>query len=88
MAALADEADMPLEQLLAMYGMVMDDSPAGKPGSSAGQPGSSDADGAAQEPSDGGPGSSSKRRRLAAGKAYQNTTPEQAPCIMRHISLL
>ena len=59
MAALADEADMPLEQLLAMYGMVVDaDRPQGA---------NSAAAGSAQEPLESGRGRSRKRRKLATG---------------------
>ena len=60
-AALADEADMPIEQLLAMYGMVVDQDSAPGPGSAG--------DGAAKEPSEGVRGRSSKRRRLVTGEA-------------------
>ena len=60
-AALADEADMPIEQLLAMYGMVVDQDSAPGPGSAG--------DGAAKEPSEGRRGRSSKRRRLVTGEA-------------------
>ena len=71
MAALADEADMPLEQLLAMYGMVVDEDKAPKP--------ESEADGGAQEPTEGRRSRSSKRRKLASGKLspllYASTSP-------------
>lgn len=61
MAALADEADMPLEQLLAMYGMVIDgDSGLGP---------SSAAQGAKEEPSGSTRARSSKRRKLGSGDA-------------------
>ena len=58
-AALADEADMPLEQLLAMYGMVVDEDNAPAPGSKA--------DGGAQKPTEGRRSRSSKRRKMDSG---------------------
>ena len=58
-AALAGEADMPLEQLLAMYGMVIDEDQADKQDSTKGREG---------EVSDLGPSRPRKRRRLAPGK--------------------
>ncbi len=61
MAALADEADMPLEQLLAMYGMVVEED--GAPGPE------SKADSGAQEATEGRRSRSSKRRKLASGES-------------------
>ena len=59
MAALAGEADMPLEQLLAMYGMVIDEEKAGKQDS---------AEGSVEEASDLGPSRPSKRRKIVPGE--------------------
>ena len=56
---MADEADMPLEQLLAMYGMVVDENTHQGPDSAAA--------GGAQDPSESGRGRSRKRRKLAPG---------------------
>ena len=58
-AALAGEADMPLEQLLAMYGMVIDEDQADKQDSAKGRVG---------EASDLGSSRPRKRRRLTPGK--------------------
>ena len=74
MAALADEADMPLEELLAMYGMVIDENaqPAQEGSKGAAQAGI--AFPAAEDPSESRP-RASKRRRLAAGESWKLSPP-------------
>ena len=69
-AALAGEADMPLEQLLAMYGMVIDEDQAGKQDS---------AERSVGEASEQGPSRPRKRRRLAPGEISGNHTASRNP---------
>ena len=70
MAALAGEADMPLEQLLAMYGMVIDEDQAGKQDS---------AGDSVKEASELGLSRPSKRRRLAPGEMTDNISASRNP---------
>ena len=79
MAALADEADMPLEQLLAMYGMVIDEDAQPAQQGSKGAAQADSALPAAEEPSESRP-RASKRRRLAAGEPCKLNPPFRRLC--------
>ncbi len=83
-AALADEADMPLEQLLAMYGMVIDEDaqPAQQGSQGAAQAGGASL--ARDKPSESRL-HASKRRRLAAGECGDLSPPFQRHCSPTHV---